>query len=405
MKSKRKGSSFQSLHGKRRLESIFLFTTGKCNAACVQCFYAGDMDKRAPDLPTESIKRISETAGQINRLFLSGGEPTLREDLPEIIEMFYRNNGVKDINLPSNGIKNDRLIEWLTRLRKSCPDCNITVSISFDGFGETHDKQRGVPSFYKACECIKKLCDNFKDDGKIIRNIGNVITKYNVDEIEDFMLWVYGRFNLHTHTVEAARGITREAGVKVVTEKSLLELQDRISPYTTAYAERVAEGIDGSFAKMVTKIFYSGLMRTLYNIRATNIDKPTPWNMDCTAGETTLVIDYDGRFRACELREPVGHVQDYDCDVQKIIASEVWKNEIAAIGHGYKANCWCTHGCWIMASLGFNPLKMIAKILGAYKETKHLARPVTVTEDTLRALETKYNLDTAKLKEIGVIPS
>jgi MoaA/NifB/PqqE/SkfB family radical SAM enzyme len=403
MEAKRKGSSFNTLHGKRHLESIFLFTTGKCNAVCAQCFYAGDMAKKEQDLPFESIKRLSETAGDINRLFLSGGEPTLREELPEIIETFYKNNHIKDINLPSNGIKSDRLIEWLTRLRKNCPDCNITVSISFDGFGETHDKQRGVPSFYKACECIKKVCDTFKDDGKIIRNIGNVITKYNIDEIEDFMRWVYGRFNLQTHTIEAARGTTREEGIKVLTEKSLRELQDRVSPYTTAYAERVAEGMAGKTAKKFTKIFYAGLMRTLYDMRASNIDRPTPWKMDCTAGETTLVIDYDGRFRSCELREPLGKVQDYGCDVQKIITSDVWKKEIAEIGHGYKANCWCTHGCWIMTSLGFNPLKMITKILRGYGETKRLARPVNVSEDELRALEAKYRLDTAKLKEIGIV--
>ncbi|MDR2535304.1 MAG: radical SAM protein [Treponema sp.] len=404
MESKRTGSSFNTLHNKRRLESIFFFTTGKCNAACAQCFYANDMAKKEKDLTFDEVKRISETAGQINRLWLSGGEPTLREDLPEIIEMFYKNNGIKDINMPSNGMKADRLIEWITRLRKNCQDCNITISISFDGFGETHDKQRGVPCFYKACDCIKKLCDTFKDDGKVIRNIGHVITKYNIDQIEDFMRWVYGRFNLQTHTIEAARGVTREEGIKVLTEKSLRELQDRVSPYTTAYAERVAEGIKGPVGKKITKVFYAGLMRTLYDVRASNIDKPTCWNMDCTAGETTLVIDYDGRFRSCELREPIGKVQDYDCDVQKIIAGDAMKNEIAAIGHGYKANCWCTHGCWIMASLGFNPAKMVSKILHSYQETKRLAHPIRISEEDLRELETKYQLDTEKLKAIGIIP-
>lgn len=56
------------------------------------CFYAEDMDKKEKDLTFEEIKKISETAGQFNRLWVSGGEPTLREELPEIIEMFYKNN-------------------------------------------------------------------------------------------------------------------------------------------------------------------------------------------------------------------------------------------------------------------------------------------------------------------------
>ncbi|MDR2098359.1 MAG: radical SAM protein [Spirochaetaceae bacterium] len=402
MKEKRSGSSFNSLRGKRKLESVFLFTTGKCNAKCAMCFYANEMEKKAEDLSFDEIKKLSESAGQFNRLWLSGGEPTLREDLPEIIEMFYRNNGIRDINFPSNGIKTDLLIDWLKRIRKNCPDCNVSISISFDGFGETHDRQRGVASFYKAAGTLKKIDDNFRDDGKVIKNIATVITKYNVEQVLDFVMWVYGRFNVSTHTIEAARGETREDGVKVVTESSLREIQDALAPYYLLYARRIGEGMN-ALGRGLTEFFYVGLMRAMYNIRAANIDKPSCWNMDCTAGETTLVLDYDGRFRACELRKPVGNVKDYGYDIQKIMRSEAMKKEIDAIDHGYKANCWCTHGCWIMSSIVFNPLKMMSKLFAANKETRKLNRPLDINEAILAALEEKYALDRSKLKEIGVL--
>ncbi|GHV83168.1 hypothetical protein AGMMS50212_05080 [Spirochaetia bacterium] len=402
MKSKRSGSSFNSLRGKRKLESIFLFTTGKCNAKCAMCFYANDMNLKNADMTFDEIKKLSESAGQFNRLWLSGGEPTMREDLPEIIELFYRNNHIRDINFPSNGIKSERLIEWLKRIRQNCPNANVSISISLDGFGETHDRQRGIASFYKAAEVLKKIDDNFKDDGHIIKNIATVITKYNVEQIYDFVNWIYGRFNVSTHTIEAARGNTREDGVKIVTEKSLCEIQDMVQPFYTLYAKRIGEGMSG-IAKKITQYFYVGLMRTLYEMRAKNIDKPACWGMDCTAGETTLVLDYDGRFRACELRDPVGHIKDYDCDIQKIMNSDAMKKEIDTIGHGYKANCWCTHGCWIMSSITFNPLKMISKLNAANKTAKKLYHPVNITEEQLRGLEEKYHIDRNKLKEIGVL--
>jgi len=405
MKSKRKGSSYNSLNSKRQLESVFLFTTGKCNAKCVQCFYANDMAKKAEDLTFDEIKKISETAGTIKRLWLSGGEPTLREDLPAIIEMFYKNNHITDINFPTNALKADRLVEWITRLRKSCPDCNIVVSVSFDGFGQTHDTQRGVNSFYTTAAALKKLNDNFKDDGHVITNIATVVTKYNVNEILDFMAWVYGRFNVTTHTIEAARGVTREEGVKVVTEKSMREMQEKIAPYYINYAQRIGAGMN-FIGRGLTKLFYVGLMQAWSNIRMKNLDKPTCWNMDCTAGETSLVLDYDGRFRACEIREPVGNVKDYNCDVQAIMSGEAMKKEVAAIGHGYTANCWCTHGCWIMSSLNFNPGKMVSMLIKAYKETKRLYKknPVTVDEAILQGLEAKYHLDIEKLEQIGLLP-
>ncbi|MFP3040435.1 radical SAM protein [Treponema primitia] len=402
MTTKRSGSSFNSMSSKRKLESVFLFTTGKCNAKCAMCFYAGDMEQKAPELSFDEIKKLSESAGDFNRLWLSGGEPTLREELPEIIEMFHRNNHIKDVNFPSNGIKGELIIEWLKRLRKNCPDLNIAISISLDGFGATHDTQRGVPSFYRAVETLKLINDNFKDDGKVIKNIATVITKYNVEEVRDFVAWTYGRLNVTTHTIEAARGVTRENGVKVLNEKSLRLIQDDVAPYYLLYAKRIGEGMSG-IARSLTKFFYVGLMRAMYDIRAQNLDKPTPWGMDCTAGETTLVLDYDGRFRACELRDPIGNVKDYNCNIQDIMNSDAMKKEIEAIGHGYKANCWCTHGCWIMSSITFNPLKMIGKLFKSNSETKKLNVPVHVDEQTLRNLEAKYHLDTDKLAEIGLI--
>ena len=404
MQSKRKGSSFNSLNLKRTLETVILFTTGKCNAKCAMCFYADDMEKKAEDLSFDEIKKLSESAGTFKRLLLSGGEPTLRNELPEIVELFYNNNHITDLNFPTNALKPDRVIEWIARWRKNCPDLNITVSISLDGFGDTHDTQRGITSFYTALTALKMLDDNFGGDGHVIKNIATVITKYNINEITDLISWVYGRFNVTTHTIEAARGNTREAGVKILTEKSLGDIQDKVAPFYTLYAQRIGAGMN-FIGKGLTKFFYVGLMRTMYNLRMQNIEKPTSWKMDCTAGETTLVVDYDGRFRACELRSPIGKVQDYGCDVKSIMASEAMKKEIETIGHGYKANCWCTHGCWMMASLNFNPGKMIKKLISANKETKKLAKifPVEMNETILQELETRYKLDMEKLDKIGIV--
>lgn len=403
MGKKRVKSSFESMSSERKLESVFLFVTGRCNAKCTMCFYAADMDKKEKDLTFDEIKHLSETAGQFNRLWLSGGEPTLREELPEIIEMFYKNNHIKDVNMPTNGLKPDRVVEWLTRIRETCPDLNITISMSLDGFSSTHDTQRGVPgNFYKSIETLQKVEDKFGDDPQVLLNVSTVITRYNIEEVSDFMGWILNRFSkVSTHTIEAARGETREDGVKVLTEETLRKLQDQMAPIYIDYAKRMGKN-EGPFRRFLTKYFYLGLIRTLYNIRASNIDKPTSWDMDCTAGETTLVIDYDGRFRSCELRDPIGNVKDYDCDVSRIMAGGAMKKEVDELGYGYTANCWCTHGCWIMSSIVFNPRKMLSKIHRGYREMKKLNRPLNLDANYVEQLETKYNIDRAKLKELGV---
>ncbi|GEM_PF-6107653 len=192
-KTKHTKSSFQQMSSERKLESVFLFVTGKCNAKCTMCFYAQDMDKKEKDLTFDEIRKLSESAGEFNRLWLSGGEPTLREDLPEIIEMFHKNNKVKDVNMPTNALKQDCVIEWIERIRKSCPDLNLTISILVDGFDNTHDTQRAVPgSFYKAVAVLKKIDEHFGNDAKVLKNVSTVITRYNIEEVTDFMTWMFG---------------------------------------------------------------------------------------------------------------------------------------------------------------------------------------------------------------------
>ncbi|MCD8182800.1 MAG: hypothetical protein LUE99_06600 [Bacteroides sp.] len=236
----------------------------------------------------------------------------------------------------------------------------------------------------------------------MIINVSTVITKYNIEQVNDFMRWIYGRFRISTYTIEAARGVTREEGVKALTGETLRVIQDEAAPIYSAYAKRMVEGTSG-LRKPITKFFYLGIIRALYNIRTTNIDKPTPLGMDCTAGETTLVIDYDGRFRSCELREPLGNIKDYDCNISRIMKSDVMKKEVETIGYGYKANCWCTHGCWITSSMVFNPRKMIKEVYKGYCEVKKLDHPLDISEPSLEALEEKYGLKREKLMEMGVI--
>ncbi|MFB3128020.1 MAG: radical SAM protein, partial [Candidatus Acidiferrales bacterium] len=47
--------------------------------------------------------------------------------------------------------------------------------------------------------------------------------------------------------------------------------------------------------------------------------------------------------------------------------SEGMKNEIAAIP---KANCWCTHSCWIQSSMKFSPKVLLFKVPWSFLKYK-----------------------------------
>src|SRR5712692_5818945 len=85
------------------LNSVFLFVTSRCNSLCRTCFYFDKLNS-PDDLTFEQIARLSATAPPFRKLWLSGGEPVMRDELAEIVERFVRNNGVRHLNLPTNGL-------------------------------------------------------------------------------------------------------------------------------------------------------------------------------------------------------------------------------------------------------------------------------------------------------------
>jgi 7,8-dihydro-6-hydroxymethylpterin dimethyltransferase len=69
--------------------SVLLEVTGRCNLKCPVCFADSGADKQSdPDLDTIAFwfRRAIDAAGSCN-VQLSGGEPTLRDDLPEIVRI------------------------------------------------------------------------------------------------------------------------------------------------------------------------------------------------------------------------------------------------------------------------------------------------------------------------------
>jgi 7,8-dihydro-6-hydroxymethylpterin dimethyltransferase len=124
--------------------SVVMELTNACNLKCPVCFTDSKISNPAgPGLKTlvGRFANILDTAGPCN-IQLSGGEPTLRDDLPAILEA-GRNTGFTSLQLHTNGLRLAFNREYAFTLKKAGLS---SVFLQFDGYDDwVHWYLRGKP--------------------------------------------------------------------------------------------------------------------------------------------------------------------------------------------------------------------------------------------------------------------
>ncbi|HUK91496.1 MAG TPA: radical SAM protein [Blastocatellia bacterium] len=334
----------------KRLDTVILFVTSRCNAFCKTCFYWEELN-RPGDLTFDQITAVSKSMPPITDLWLSGGEPSLRRDVPQVIDQFVSRNGVNRIIVPTNGLAKRRIHDIVDGVLGTHPGLTLYLNIALDGYGRTHDEIRGVPGNWgKTLDCIRSLYplkDEYQERFRL--NVNTVVCAQNYREIDRLAGFLWDNFKLDGHYFNIIRGKTLAGdSIKQVPPEILPALYAHASALTKRYGDRMFES-DDVLTRFVKNIAYVGSIATHYRTEAANFTTPTEWPMPCTAGETAAVIDYNGDVRACELRDKFANLADYDYDFGALWAGEERQQELAEIDGGRQ--CWCTHVCFIHDSM------------------------------------------------------
>ena len=121
-------AALRDQHG-RSIEYLRISITDRCNFRCVYCMPAEGL----PWLPKQEILSYEEIVAVVRelaplglrRLRITGGEPTIRPDLPALITQLRAVPGIEDIALSTNGV---RLPDLAPALRAAGLDrVNISV--------------------------------------------------------------------------------------------------------------------------------------------------------------------------------------------------------------------------------------------------------------------------------------
>ena len=168
--------------------------TWVCDAKCTMC-NNWKWGNRKEDMTLEQLEPVMNSPfwGAVENLNISGGEPTTRLDLPEMVEMFQRRlPRLRKIGINTTGLTPARAIPMLTRIVKFCAEHGLLISIrvSLDGIGDVHDQVRAVKNgFDKASKTIEAMQALAKAHDNFSFGIASTIFAKNLDDAENILTW------------------------------------------------------------------------------------------------------------------------------------------------------------------------------------------------------------------------
>ncbi|GBE43709.1 pyrroloquinoline quinone biosynthesis protein PqqE [bacterium BMS3Bbin10] len=333
---------------KKRPIQLTFFVTRKCNARCPFCFYlagADQPDRGAAELSLAEIRKISASLGRMLWIAFSGGEPYLRKDLAEISKIFHDQNRPSVMLYPTNGLLPETICKTTERILQNCPDSVIVVKISIDELGAAHDDMRKTPGgFDKAVETYRRLAPLARRYANLELGINTVFCSRNQDEMDRIIDFVRDLEGVKTHTISMIRGDLVHAHYKDVDIGKYRRATGRLEADLLEGTSDI-HGFRGGRLKAAQDIVQRRLIyRTLCEQRRL---------VPCYSGKLNLVLSESGDVYPCEIQmRSFGNVRDYGHDVGKLLRSPAARAALETHGN---LSCHCTHECYFITNILFNP--------------------------------------------------
>ncbi|MCX8036080.1 MAG: radical SAM protein [Candidatus Sumerlaeia bacterium] len=313
------------------LRYVIYFVTSRCNSRCQTCFYWKEMDGAGPDLSLQEVEAVAAKIGPLETLLLSGGEPTLRNDLPEVVAAFFLSNRLRNVGLPTNGLLPERARLFTRRILELCPGMALDVNVSLDGVGAKHDAIRGVPgAFEKACETVRMVAELRQQCDRLRVNVSTVVFDANWRHLPELLDYVREHLDVNGHYVELLRGAPRDSRLALPPYRALRRINRLVLRNHLLYHG------DAEKRRWPHETPY---LRELHRWQE-RVLRGGRWPASCPAGREVAVIESDGRVRACELRGVVGDLRQSAYDLHAVLQSpEAAAERQTIVG----TRCSCTH--------------------------------------------------------------
>lgn len=294
---------------------VSIITTYRCQMRCKMC----DIWENPSDSKKEIQARELEMLPNFKFVNITGGEPFVRRDLEDIVEVMYKK--APRIVISTSGWHTDRIIKMAERFP------NIGIRVSIEGLSQKNDDLRGREgSFDRAMRLLLTL----KEMG--IKDIGYGCTVSNKNS-ED-MLWLYK--------------LSRELGMEFATASFHNSYYFHKDDNAITNKDEVINNFRLLMEELLKDKSPKSWYRAFFNLGLINYIREQPRMLPCEAGTANFFIEPYGDVYPCNgledryWKESMGNIREVKS------FDEVWFSPQAEKVRGLVKTC--PKNCWMVGT-------------------------------------------------------
>lgn len=258
-----------------------------CNSRCQMCRIWEN--KRSEDISIDALEKglNSELFNEVESIGFNGGEPTLREDLLDLVKVTVKKMpNLKNVSLITNAYKYKQVIEQVKSIGEylKSEGKHFDVMVSLDGYENIHDRVRGRTGNFENAKKVLSFLSQFENVDNI--RIGCTVIRENVFYLADLLEFCIEN-NLY---IKYRQGVPHQR----------LYTQNLLDPYSLTFEEKYEwveflEGLVQYYEKSEHQnVFYRSLIdQILY-------DKPRA--VGCDWQHRGATITAKGELAYCALK-------------------------------------------------------------------------------------------------------
>ncbi|MEQ8454719.1 MAG: radical SAM protein [Sandaracinaceae bacterium] len=288
--------------------------TDKCNSRCETCQigarYLDDPSVAEGELTLDEYRRLFASIGRLEWVTLSGGEPFMRKDFPELARSLVAATRPRVVNVPTNGTFVHAVRVGVARMLEGFGDTRLVINVSLDGVGARHDLVRGFSGNF---ERVLQLAEALReiDDPRLTFGCNTVVSAFNAEHVPETIDFVLDELRPDSYVLETAQVRPEYYNDDVALDAGARAVRRALDHATRRLEAEPRRGVP-ALVKAFRRHYYAQTRRRLDG----------PVSHRCFSGFATCAVMPKGDVWSSTQRgDAMGNVRDFELDFGALWAS------------------------------------------------------------------------------------